>query len=59
MNKNKIIKTTKPITCTGIIRIPNKKALGSIKQLLSIWRVWEGINPSLFNYWRNYGYWNK
>lgn len=36
MNKNKIIKTARPITCTGIIRIPNKKAFGSIKQLLSI-----------------------
>lgn len=36
MKKNKIIKTAKPITCTGIIRIPNKKALDSVKRLLSI-----------------------
>lgn len=36
MNKNKIIKTAKPITCTGIIRIPNKKALDSVKRLLNI-----------------------
>lgn len=36
MNKNKIIKTTKPITCTGIIRIPNKKALDINKFLLHI-----------------------
>lgn len=36
MSKDKLIKTTKPITCTGIIRMPNKKALDSIKHLLTI-----------------------
>lgn len=36
MNKNKIIKTTKPITCTGIIRIPNKRVLDINKFLLHI-----------------------
>lgn len=36
MIKDKLIKTTKPIACTGIIRIPNKKALDSVKRLLNI-----------------------
>lgn len=27
VNKNKTIKTTKPIACAGVIRISNKKAL--------------------------------
>lgn len=36
MNKNKIIKTARPITCTGIIRIPNKKVLDINKFLLHI-----------------------
>lgn len=36
MNKNKIIKTANPITCTGIIRIPNKKVLDINKSLLQI-----------------------
>ena len=34
MNKNKIIKTARPITCTGISRIPNKKVLDINKFLL-------------------------
>lgn len=36
MSKDKLIKTTKPIACTGTIRIPNKKALDSIRHLLNI-----------------------
>lgn len=33
---NKIIRISKPLICTGIIRLPNKKALDSIKHLLTI-----------------------
>lgn len=34
MKREKTIKTSKPVICTGIVRIPNKKAMDSIKQLL-------------------------
>lgn len=34
MKKERTMRTSKPIVCTGIIRIPNKRALNSIKQLL-------------------------
>lgn len=34
MKKERTIRTSKPIVCTGIVRVPNKKALNSIKQLL-------------------------
>lgn len=33
MKKERTIKTYKPIACTGIIRIPSRKALTHIKQL--------------------------
>lgn len=34
MKNEKTIKTHKPIVCTGIVRIPSRKALTHIKQLL-------------------------
>lgn len=34
MKRERTIKTSKPVICTGIIRMPNKKAMDSIKQLL-------------------------
>lgn len=34
MKKERTIRTSKPIVCTGIVRVPNKRALNSIKQLL-------------------------
>lgn len=34
MKNERTIRTSKPIVCTGIVRVPNKKALNTIKQLL-------------------------
>lgn len=34
MKKERTIKISKPVICTGIVRMPNKKAMDSIKQLL-------------------------
>lgn len=34
MKKERTTKTSKPVVCTGIVRIPNKKAMDNIKQLL-------------------------
>lgn len=34
MKRERTTKTSKPVVCTGIVRIPNKKAMESIKQLL-------------------------
>lgn len=36
MRKEKTVRTSKPIICTGIIRIPDKSALDNVKKLLNI-----------------------
>lgn len=34
MKKERIIRASKPIVCTGIVRMPNKVTLNSIREVL-------------------------